>query len=422
MNRDRCSWCALLVAVVLTAVILTVRDGISEAVAQTGDAKVETLRPEVSKPVQAAKDFISARNFPEALLAIRVAEGIADRTPYENYLIERVRAVAAFGAGDTPTATRSFEAIIASGRLPPAEQVRMVETLAGMYFKAADYPNAVTWASRYLKDGGANPQVRMLLVRSLYFTDDFAGAATQLRAILDGTETTGAAPSQEDLQLLASCYTKLNDGPGYAFALDKLLAYYPKKDYWADAIRRAETKPGFADILALDVLRLLQATGNLTTAAQYTAMAQLALKVGYPAEAKRVIDQGFAAGVLGTGADADLQRRLRDTSTKQATEDEKLLGQNAKDAAAAKDGTPLVNVGFALVTAGQFDKGLMLMEQGIQKGAVKRPDDAKLHLAIAYLTAGQKAKAIQTFKTVQGSDGTADLARLWLIHAQRSSS
>jgi len=146
------------------------------------------------------------------------------------------------------------------------------------------------------------------------------------------------------------------------------------------------------------------------------------LKVGYPAEAKRVIDQGFAAGVLGTGADADLQRRLRDTSTKQATEDEKLLGQNAKDAAAAKDGTPLVNVGFALVTAGQFDKGLMLMEQGIQKGAVKRPDDAKLHLAIAYLTAGQKAKAIQTFKTVQGSGGAADLARLWLIHAQRSTS
>ena len=422
MNRIRCSCRALLVAVVLPALILAVGDGMSEAVAQTSDANVETVRAEVGKPVQAAKDFISARNFPEALLAIRVAEGIADRTPYENYVIERVRAVAAFGAGDTPTATRSFEVIIASGRLPPAEQIRMVETLASMYFKAADYPKAVTWASRYIKDGGANPQMRMLLIRSLYFTDDCAGAAPQLRAILDAVEKTGSAPPQEDLQLLASCYTKLNDGPGYAFALDKLLAYYPRKEYWADAIRRAETKPGFADILALDVLRLLQATGNLTTAAQYTAMAQLALKVGYPAEAKRVIDQGFAAGVLGAGADADLQRRLRDKATKEAAEDEKLLVQNARDAAAAKDGTALVNVGFALVTAGQFDKGLMLMEQGMQKGEVKRQDDAKLHLAIAYLTAGQKAKAIQTLRTVQGSDGSADLARLWLIHAQRSSS
>jgi len=91
MNRNRCSCRALLVAVVLPALILAVGDGMSEAVAQTSDANVETVRAEVGKPVQAAKDFISARNFPEALLAIRVAEGIADRTPYENYVIERVR-------------------------------------------------------------------------------------------------------------------------------------------------------------------------------------------------------------------------------------------------------------------------------------------------------------------------------------------
>ncbi len=73
-----------------------------------------------------------------------------------------------------------------------------------------------------------------------------------------------------------------------------------------------------------------------------------------------------------------------------------------------------------MASAGQVEKGLALMEQGIQKGGMSRPDEARLHLAIAYLAAGQKAKAIQAFKTVQG-DGTADLARLWLIHAQRSS-
>jgi Tfp pilus assembly protein PilF len=61
------------------------------------------------------------------------------------------------------------------------------------------------------------------------------------------------------------------------------------------------------------------------------------------------------------------------------------------------------------------------MEQGLQKGGISRPEEARLHLAIAYLAAGQKAKAIAAFKAVQGGDSTADLARLWLIHAQRSS-
>lgn len=422
MNRVRNSWHALLAGAVLLALIPAVGGHTSGAVAQPAVATVESVRPEVGEPVRAAQDFINARKFAEALAAIRAADGIADRTPYENYVIDRMRGVAAAGADDTATAIRSFEAVIASGRLSAAEHTKIVEALAVMYFNAANYPRAVTWAERYFKDGGTDPQMRMVEVRSLYLADNCKGAAAKLRAILDATEVAGAAPALDDLRLLASCYSKLDDGPGYAFALEKLLAHYPSKEYWTDAIRRVEKKPGFADVLALDVLRLLQATGSLASAAQYTAMAQIALNAGYPAEAKRVLDQGFAAGVLGMGAEADLHRRLRDKATRQAAEDEKLLAQNARDAAAAKDGTPLVNTGYALVTAGQFDKGLSLMEQGFRKGDVKRPDDARLHLAIAYLNAGQKAMAIQAFKTVQGVDGAADLARLWLIHAQRSSS
>jgi len=45
----------------------------------------------------------------------------------------------------------------------------------------------------------------------------------------------------------------------------------------------------------------------------------------------------------------------------------------------------------------------------------KNPDEAKLHLAIAYNAAGQKDKALQAFRSVQTGDA-ADLARLWIIH------
>jgi len=229
------------------------------------------------------------------------------------------------------------------------------------------------------------------------------------------------APPLERLQLLMSCYVKLNDAAGYASVVDRLLVYYPKREYWVDAIRRVETRPGFPQALALDVFRLQEATGSLTTAAQYTVMAQFALKVGFPGEAKRILDKGFAAGILGTGAEADAQQKLRDAATKQVADDEKVFAKNAKDAAAAKDGTALVNVGYAMVAGGRTEQGLALMEQGIQKGGIGRADEARLHLAIAYLAAGQKAKAIQAFQAVQG-DGTSDLARLWLIHAQRAPS
>jgi Tfp pilus assembly protein PilF len=60
------------------------------------------------------------------------------------------------------------------------------------------------------------------------------------------------------------------------------------------------------------------------------------------------------------------------------------------------------------------------MQQGIAKGGLKRPEDAKLHLAIAQLMAGDNAKAQATLKTVTGTDGTSDLARLWALYAKRS--
>ncbi len=87
---------------------------------------------------------------------------------------------------------------------------------------------------------------------------------------------------------------------------------------------------------------------------------------------------------------------------------------------AARDGNDLVTLGYNYVGYGQAAKGIALMEQGIKKGGLRRPEDAKLHLGIAYLQAGQKAKALQVLKTVGGTDGAADLARLWSVQARRT--
>jgi hypothetical protein len=388
--------------------------------AQTTTLDPNLFRDSVAKPLQAADALIKEAKYSEAMAKIREAELVPSRTAMEAYIIDRMRGIVATQLDDTPLAIRSFEAVLASGRSPPEEQLKLTEALAVLYFKADDYPNAVTWTQRYLKAGGTNPEMRMQLVRSLYLGQQYAAAATELRTMIDADEKAGTTPSADRLQLLGSAYIKSNDGPGYAYVLEKLLAYYPKKEIWADAIKRVQERPGFPETLQLDALRLQEATGSLQNAAQYTAMAQLALRAGAPAEAKRVIDQGFATGVLGSGSDGDQQRKLRDTATKQALDDQKIFAQNVKDATAARDGNGLVGLGYAMVTAGQFDKGIALMEQGIKKGGLKQPEEARLHLGIAYLAAGQKAKAIDTFKAVQG-DATGDLARLWLIHAQRAS-
>jgi hypothetical protein len=173
-------------------------------------------------------------------------------------------------------------------------------------------------------------------------------------------------------------------------------------------------QPTFSSRLTLDLYRLRAATKTLTGANDIVEMAQLALQEGQAGEAKKVLEDGFAAGLLGKGPEAERQKRLLALANQRVAEAPATLAAAEAEAATAKDGTALVRIGLAYSGLGQHDKGIALIEQGIAKGGIKRLDDARLHLGIALLRAGQKARAAQVLKTVGGADGTADLARLWM--------
>lgn len=382
-------------------------------------AESESLRPEVGKPLQAARDLMKAQKFKEALNKVREADNAANKTAYESYMVERMRGSAASGAGDMQLAAKSFETVLNSGRVSGAEKLSIMEALAGTYYRAKDYATATSWATRYQKEGGTNPQIIGLISQAKFLGGDYAGTARELQAGVQASEKAGKAPSEEHLQLLANCYLKLDDAKGYAYALEKLVTYYPKKSYWADVIAKVQRKPGFSERLTLDAYRLKFATGNMVSANDYMEMSQLAMQDGMNAEGKKIVDQGFAAGVLGVGKDADREKRLRDLVVKRLADDATVMAQAEKDAVAAKDGDGLIKLGMNYVGNGKFDKGISLMEQGIRMEKLKRPEDDKLRLGIAYLWAGQKDKASQMLKAVKGEDGTGDLARLWLLQVKQ---
>jgi len=384
----------------------------------------EALRPEVGRPLQAAQELIKAQRYKEALAKVRDADAVGGKNANESFMVERMRIAAASGAGDVDMAARSFEALSASPRIPAAEKIRMIESITGGYYRAKEYAKSMQWGQRYFREGGTSPAIRTLLIQSQYLSGDFAGAARELTTEIQAAERAGTPPAEDRLKLLLNAALKMNDNNAYVFAMEKLVTYYPKKEYWVDLLSRLQRKPNFSDRLALDTYRLSLASGSMTAANDFMEMAQLALQAEQAAEAKQVLDKGFAAGVLGTGtgAQADRPKRLRDLVAKRLEEDRKTLADQQAEALAAKDGNGLVSVGMNLVFNGQGAKGLQLMQQGIAKGGLKRPEDARLHLGIAYLLAGDAAKAQATFKAVTGNDGTADLARLWSLYARRKAS
>lgn len=383
-------------------------------------ASAQALRPEIGKPLQAAQGLVKAGKYREALAEVRKADAVGGRTAAENLLIERMRIAAASGAGDVETLARSYEVLDGASGVTAAEKLRMVESIAGSYYRAGQYAKAQQWAQRYLKDGGTSASMRQLLVQAQYQSGDFAAVTRELGAEVAAAEKAGQTPSEERLKLYLNSAMRQKDATATAVAMEKLVTHYPKKEYWADLLARLKAKPTFSDRFSLDTYRLSLATGSLTSTADYMEMAQLALQADLPAESKQVVDKGFASGALGTGPEAQRHGRLRDLVAKRLGEEQ--AARPAEEAAAqqAKSGDALVNLGFHLVFAGQAKKGVQMIEQGIAKGGLKRADDAKLRLGIAQVMAGDKAKAQATLRTVQGTDGAADLARLWALHARRS--
>lgn len=377
-------------------------------------AHAQGLRPEVGKPLQQAAELLKAGKAKEALAKAKEAENVPNRTPAEQLTIDRMKAAAAQRAGDMASAVQSLEAV--AGKVGGAELGQIAEQLAAAYAQMRNNAKAAEWLGKAVAAGNNSATVKQLQSYLQSASGDYGAIAKDAGAAVAAAEQAGRKPDEGDLLRLADAQQRTGATAGYVATLEKLLLHYPKKDYWNAYLSRLPRKAGFGDRYLIDVMRLKLATGTLTKTEDFMELAQLSLQAGLPAEARRIIDQGYKAGALGTGAEAARHQRLKDLALKQEAEQKAAIGEQAAEAAAQKSGDDLVKVGGAYVAMGQVDEGIALIEKGIAKGGLKRPEDARLRLGMAQLqSAKAKASAAQTLRSVKGTDGVAEIARLWLV-------
>ncbi len=369
----------------------------------------QALRPAVGKPLSSASALFKAHSYAKAMAAVRAADAVPGKTPYENSVIAQMKAAIAQASGDSAAAA----SLINSGQISGPEATKLIQGQVSMAFREKNYGQVVYWADRYLKSGGTEPAMKTYLIQGYYLQGKYA-EAEKLQAAQIQAETRGGKPPVEaQLQLLYSCQSHLNDKAGQLVTIKQLVTYYPKPDYWRNVISSLRSKPGFPDRLLLDVYRLEFSLQLVNTPADAMDMAELAVQAKLPGEAKDVVDKSFAGGLLGTGAEAPRHQRLKALVEKTYVADQVDLAKQEAAVADDRDGNAMFALGETYVSYGQFPKGLSLMEQGMRKDDLRHPDDSKLHLGLAYWKAGNKAKALATLKTVGGTDGTADLAQLW---------
>jgi hypothetical protein len=377
-------------------------------------AHAQALRPEIGKPLQQAGQLLKAGNAKGALAEVRKAEAVGAKTSAEQLTIDRMKAAAAQRAGDNATAIQALNSIY--GKVSGAEKAQTAEQLAYTYAQVKDWKQAETWANNARSLGRDRAQLQQLTQYLQAQTGDYSAIARDAAASIAAAEKARRRPDEGDLLRLADAQQRMKNTAGYVDTLEKLLAYYPKKEYWSAYLSRLPRKSGFSGRYGLDVMRLKLATDTLETTDEVFEMAQLAIQDRLPAEGLRIIDKGFASGLLGTGPEAGRHERLRELARKRDAERRATLPADAAEAASKGDAQALVDLGYTYVTMGEVDKGVKMIEQGIAKGGLKRPEEAQLRLGMAQLHAPQlKPAALKTLRSIKGTDGAAEIGRLWAV-------
>ena len=392
--------------------------------ATAAEEKKPAVSKELAKTLKAAHDDVEAKppKYQDALAKLKDAESNPKKTPYDEHVINELNAFAYAHTGQAAEAAKANEALINDGFTEQSEMAPRIKAVAVANYQQKNYDKAIDYGNRAIKGGFADDDINTVVGQSYYLKGDWKNTLKFYQPIVDSDIKAGKMPKDQTLQLVMSACVKLEDADCTTRALEKLVAYYPKPEYWKDLLYtlQQDHTQFQSDKNTLQLYRLMSEVDVLTRPDEYTEMAQIALDQGSPGEAQHILEKGFQKGVFTDQRTKDKNQRLLDSAKKVAATDQASLPKIEADADKAPTGDKDVGVGLAYLGYGQYDKAAELLNKGITKGGVKSDAEAHLLLGIAQLKGGHKEDAVKSFHAVKGDPTLERLANLWSLHAKQA--
>jgi len=380
--------------------------------AATADAapRVSTA---VVGPLQEAQALANAKDFQGALVKVREAEAIPDKTDFDQYAIDQFLGFVAANLADYPTAAGAYGRMADSEFLAEQDRTNTTRIAMILHYQIKDYPKALAFGAKLAALGPMDAEASAVYAQSFYFTGNYAEAKRITEESIRVAEAAGKQPA-DLLQVLATTQLKMGDQAGGRATIEKLVLYSDAPEYWSDLITLSEGQKGMTDRQALQLYRLRNATGALKRADDYEIMAGLAIQLGVPNEAKTVLEDGMAKGNIGRGGKAS---GLLSKAQAATVNDKASLPAFEREAKGRSSGEADVRLGETYWTHGRFAEAETAIRRGIAKGKLKDPNEAQLLLGIALVKQNKLDEAIAAFSNTGGS--YSSLAHLWTLFAKR---
>jgi tetratricopeptide (TPR) repeat protein len=353
--------------------------------------------------VTASQNAAKAGNYAEALAKAKEADAIQGKPPQLTILLHQQIVSYAQQSKNYPEALAMIDRMLAAkegDRNQLLSQGWSISTQAGNTAKRDAYTQQL----------GSNltPEARLAMASEMAKSKQYKQAIEYVQPLLE----TGKQPSELVLRFLQANYFALNDLNGRRNALEQLVLYYGKPEYWKDLLQLARNEKGLTDEQQMDISRLRLAVGDLKTQDDYQEAAQIALVAMYPGEAKIFIDKANAAKVLSGERAGRLMKMTGDQVAADAAALPALQSKAATDPAAG------VKLSRVLASYGKFPEAEAAV-RAAGKGKLADPEAAKVQLGHALLGQGKRPEATAAYNSVARASKWYSVSRLWSLFSRR---
>lgn len=356
--------------------------------------------------LQVAVNANDTANIPAKLAAAQAVAQSAE----EKYVVAQLQLKAAAASNNDAAIVPAIEAMLATGRVEPAQVQSLNVALGKILHKNRQYPQAAAAFERVLAASPGNTDALILLAE----TRNSQGQANDAVGLIQRAIAAKLATGQKADE---SWYKRMV-GLAYEAKLPSVIelsrqwvAAYPTAANWRDTLRVYRQVGNPDDALRLDALRLARAVGALEGDADFHMLAYTASESSLPGEARAVIDEAIAAKQI--DQNKPLFKNIVATLNSNRAMGRAGLADLAKEALAAPSAKLAVKTADAYYGYGEFGHAAELYRAALSKSGADA-NVINLHLGMALARAGDKAGATAALNAVGGRH--SDLAKYWLIY------
>jgi tetratricopeptide (TPR) repeat protein len=363
-----------------------------------------------SKPVlaiyQEADKLQKAGDSAGALAKINTAAALPNLTPDDQYVINAIRIQAAQSLKDYKTLNEALGAQIATGKVPPADELQFRKIMGQLSVQLNDYPGAITNLEKVVAANPKDFDTLYTLAELHRVSKSYPRAMEYYQKAIDAKNASGAKADEDWYRRMLRVAVDAKMTPQVVPAGLALVKAYPTPVNWRDAILVTRDTLTLDDQGNLDVARLQAATNALNGERDFYEYADTAMQRGFPGESQKVLNDGISKNMLSTSKPfiAELKKAV---DAKVPADKASLAGLEKE---AAKNPKIALGTADAYYGYGDYAKAAALYKQANGGGD---PDTVNLRLGASLARSGDKAGAMKALSAVKAGP-RATLAQYWM--------